>query len=57
MEKLTSETINSRLPKTLPFPTGNYMFQTYWIANEKYRVVTKIYFCHYWWKSTIRLGF
>ncbi|KMZ05680.1 uncharacterized protein Dsimw501_GD18263, isoform A [Drosophila simulans] len=47
MDKLTSDTINSRLPKVLPFPTGNYMFQTYWIANEKYRAVTKIYFCLY----------
>uniref|UniRef100_B3P6X7 GG12314 n=1 Tax=Drosophila erecta TaxID=7220 RepID=B3P6X7_DROER len=47
LDKLSSEAINSRLPKVLPFPTGNYMFQTYWMVNEKYRAVTKIYFAFY----------
>ncbi|KRK04513.1 uncharacterized protein LOC26536234 [Drosophila yakuba] len=45
VDKLSSEAINSRVPKVLPFPTGNYMFQTYWTANDKYHAVTKIYFC------------
>ncbi|KAH8346763.1 hypothetical protein KR084_010511, partial [Drosophila pseudotakahashii] len=44
VEKLSSDVVNTRLPKILPFPLGNYMFEAHWTANEQYRAITKLYF-------------
>ncbi|XP_016959689.1 uncharacterized protein LOC108031000 [Drosophila biarmipes] len=43
VDKFSSDIVNCRIPKVLPFPTGNYMFEVYWTANERYRAITKLY--------------
>ncbi|XP_017085374.1 uncharacterized protein LOC108117463 [Drosophila eugracilis] len=44
VDKLSPDIVNTRLPKTLPFPEGRYMIETIWMGDENYRAVTKLYF-------------
>ncbi|XP_039479362.1 uncharacterized protein LOC120443964 [Drosophila santomea] len=44
VDKLPYDKINNMLTKILPFPEGNYMFESDWLAYDIPRVVAKIYF-------------
>ncbi|KAH8285647.1 hypothetical protein KR054_011907, partial [Drosophila jambulina] len=43
LEKLSSEFVNNRITKLLPFPEGSYMFQTDWYAYNIKRAEVKLY--------------
>ncbi|XP_017122450.1 uncharacterized protein LOC108142885 [Drosophila elegans] len=43
VHKFSSEMVNGRLPKNLPFPEGIYLFDAHWIAHNEYRAITKLY--------------
>ncbi|EDV32509.2 uncharacterized protein Dana_GF19730 [Drosophila ananassae] len=44
MEKLTTDIINHRFTKILPFPDGDYMIKMHWFAYDINRAVFQIYF-------------
>ncbi|KRJ97632.1 uncharacterized protein Dyak_GE29253 [Drosophila yakuba] len=41
--KMPYHSLNNRVTKVLPFPEGNYMFETHWIAYDINRAITKFY--------------
>ncbi|KAH8353627.1 hypothetical protein KR084_012259, partial [Drosophila pseudotakahashii] len=43
VEKLSTEIINHHITKVLPFPEGDYMFNTHWILNGKLSAKVQVY--------------
>nr|XP_043067391.1 uncharacterized protein LOC108119898 [Drosophila bipectinata] len=43
LEKLYTDFINNQFTKILPFPEGDYLFQTHWMAYGILRATVKVY--------------
>ncbi|XP_017065638.2 uncharacterized protein LOC108104205 [Drosophila eugracilis] len=43
LDKLDINFVNHQLTKVLPFPEGDYLLETHWIAYEINRAVVKVY--------------
>ncbi|KAH8412812.1 hypothetical protein KR009_005877, partial [Drosophila setifemur] len=44
VDKLSTQIMNHRVTEVLPFPDGNYMIQTNWIAYDIHRAIVKVHF-------------
>ncbi|EDW96683.2 uncharacterized protein Dyak_GE24759 [Drosophila yakuba] len=44
LDKVPIDFVNHRVTKVLPFPEGDYLLETHWIAYEIDRAVVKIYY-------------
>ncbi|KAH8252245.1 hypothetical protein KR038_010892, partial [Drosophila bunnanda] len=44
VEKLSADFINTKLTKTLPFPHGDFLFHSNWIAYDINRATVDVYF-------------
>uniref|UniRef100_A0A6P4FPY6 Uncharacterized protein LOC108053442 n=1 Tax=Drosophila rhopaloa TaxID=1041015 RepID=A0A6P4FPY6_DRORH len=43
VDKVSAEFVNTQFTKTLPFPLGDYLFQTIWLADNIRRAEVKVY--------------
>ncbi|XP_015049129.2 uncharacterized protein LOC26535595 [Drosophila yakuba] len=43
VDKLPADFVNTKITKTLPFPVGDYLFDSKWIINNVNRAEVKVY--------------